>query len=99
MMLDMILHSAYPGHHHFSGFLSGRCPRCDQGMIVASDGFMMVRCDNCGRYRANDPNDFGFGTRPLKTAIKGLFQRAKRLVGARFGKADVTDALPAPEGA
>lgn len=97
MMMDMILHSAYPGRH-FSGFLSGRCPRCGQGMIVSSDGFMMVRCDNCGRYLANDPNDFGFGARPLKEAVKDLFQRAKRLVTSRFGKNGVTAAVPTPEG-
>lgn len=97
-MIDMLLHSAYPGRH-FSGFLSGRCPRCGQGMIVSSDGFMMVKCDNCGRYLASDPHDFGFGMRPIKTALKDLFQSAKRRVAARFGKNRVATSLPATEGA
>jgi ribosomal protein S27E len=96
-MLDLLLHSAYPGRH-FGGFLSGRCPRCGEGMIVSSDGFMMVRCDNCGRYLANDPNSVGFGVLSLKTTAKDLFQRAKRSVASRFAKSGAASALPAPEG-
>lgn len=97
MMMDMILHSAYPGRH-FSRFLSGRCPRCGQGMIVGSDGFMMVRCDNCGRYLANDPNDFGFGPRPIKAAVKEFFRRMKQRVGKHFGKGASAAPVSIPEG-
>lgn len=96
-MIDMLLHSAYPGRH-FSGFMSGRCHRCGQGMIVASDGFMMVCCDNCGRHPANEPHDFGFDLRPIKTALKNSLARAKRLVASRFGKSGAAPALPIPEG-
>jgi ribosomal protein S27E len=82
-MLDMLLHSAYPAHH-FERFISGRCHRCDQGMIVAGDDFMMVRCDNCGRYLSNSPSDLGFGLRLVNGAIRSFFravkQRASRLV-------------------
>jgi len=48
MLTDLLLHSAYPGLHYSA--LSGRCPRCGQGTVVASDGFMAVLCDNCGRH-------------------------------------------------
>lgn len=97
-MIDLLLHSAYPGRY-FSGFYTGRCPRCGQGMIVASDGFMMVRCDNCGRYLANESHDSGFGLPPIKTALKDFFVRAKRRVVARFGKSAAASALSATEGA
>jgi ribosomal protein S27E len=97
-MIDMLLHSAYPGRH-FSGFFSGRCPRCTQGMIVSSDGFMMVRCDNCGRYLANESYAFGFGLRPITTALKDFVLRAKRRVAAHVRKSAATSTLQAAEGA
>jgi ribosomal protein S27E len=96
-MMDMILHSAYPGRH-FSGFMSGRCSRCGQGMIVGCDGFMMVRCDTCGRYLANEPSDFGFGIRPIKAAIKDLFQGLKRRVVATIRKVPEAAIAATPEG-
>ena len=96
-MMDMLIYSAYPGRH-FSAFISGRCHRCGQGMIVASDGFMMVRCDTCGRYLANEPSDFGFGLKPMSAALKDAFRSLKRRVVAAIKKAPKTSGAVMSEG-
>ena len=96
-MMDMLIHSAYPGRH-FSAFISGRCHRCGQGMVVASDGFMMVRCDTCGRYLSNEPSDFGFGLRPMKVAIKDFLGRLKERITFKAWSRPAASSVATPEG-
>lgn len=71
MLTDLLLHSGFPGFH-YSRVLSGRCSRCGQGAVVASDGFMAVLCDNCGRHSQYDqPN-------PRRTILETLGVLARR---------------------
>lgn len=97
-MMDMLIHSAYPGRN-FSAFISGRCHCCGQGMIVACDGFMMVRCDTCGRYLSSEPSNFGFGFGRMKVAIKEVVGRLKERLASKIKARSDASFVAGPEGA
>ena len=75
-----------------------RCQRCGRGTIVASDGFMLTHCLNCGTYHASgEPFDFGAGwlTDKIAAGLKRLREAWKNRKGAQpIGPAPV-DAVAA----
>ena len=70
-------------YHHklFFPDMAYRCPRCEQGRIVASDGFMMAQCSNCGTFHAGaaDFMEWGFLGDAADKMNSWLFKAWKRI--------------------
>jgi hypothetical protein len=74
-MLDYVMLQHLPGSIYSDSIY--RCPSCGQGPVMASDGFLMNRCLNCGRYQhATDLGGLDFSW--IRTRGLRLWQRVKK---------------------
>lgn len=83
--MDLLLNSAYPGHQ-IGCFVSGRCPHCGQGLISNSDGFVRIRCDQCGRYVTYGNPCRNLGLSSLKNNLKLRLSRIYAVISSPIKK-------------
>lgn len=69
--MDLPFYSLYPYHRHGVS-MSGHCTHCGQGIIVASDSYMNIRCDQCGRYMAIMPRSREFDFKAIRSVFAQL---------------------------
>ena len=72
-----------------------RCRRCGQGPLMASDGFLMVHCLNCGSYHCSS-EPFDLGLAELSGRVAAWFKRASKRLVSKMSAARKSDALEQP---